>query len=745
MKKRISFLLAVIMILAVMVPAMPVMANAPTDSFSLANYDAETNFTISTPKDLKDFYAAVYVDGKDFAGKTVSLTHNIPFNAVTDIANWGTTAPTNTLAGTAAADNSFKGTFDGANFTITGLYTVDAPNNTTTSGVGLFPRVEGQVTIKNLTIDGFYVAGETGLAANVGTLVGYAHACKLRLENCTLRNGTVSGDTDDLVGGAVGHMNRTHSDNQHIVFVSLNIEPTVTVSGTTAGGIMGKLVCGNLNGQGNNYPMFNVATSRINPANATSTLNPLGAVDVNVSGGYFWWFNDEEVSSNTKDTEVKTSDVTLFNAAIKSLGCYGPAPEPVDPNNTFDVSTYSSATEFVLTTKQDFVAFYKFLNGGNDFDGKTVKLAGDIILNEVTTGDWYTSATTKLGELASAMYFRGTFDGQNNSIFGAVVVGDNGHWAGGVGLFGCAQYATIKNLTLDGFYMSNPTTGGDNSSTGAIVGYADKEVYIDNCTVKNGTLTAVTADAVSIGGLIGKIEANTPNEGKTTGNLQITRTVIEPTVVITPPTATTLNAGGVIGWYNRDARQSHDYMDVSESRFQPTATNLPAIGFFKPGHETVYTLYLTHGNNYEGFEAYTNIRQNNDNVQTELAASFAPVYGDTYAAPRVTFAGVQTNADGDVRFVGIVNGHEDFDVAGFILTVGDEEVAFETTKAYDSLVAGGETVAPAGEGKYFTFVLTDVPADTTFSIRAYSSIVNPAYVDRYVSATYTYTYAPAVS
>ena len=143
MKKRISFLLAAVLILAVLLPALPVLA----DGENTFKAD-DANPTISTVADYLAFFKAVFNDKQDFAGKTVTMLKDITLNDTT-AADWYTTASVK-LTGSDVW-KWFSGTFDGGNHTLkgaipSGTFRGDAP-------FGIFPYANGAV-IKNLEVHG---------------------------------------------------------------------------------------------------------------------------------------------------------------------------------------------------------------------------------------------------------------------------------------------------------------------------------------------------------------------------------------------------------------------------------------------------------------------------------------------------------------------------------------------------------------------------------------------------------------
>jgi hypothetical protein len=49
-----------------------------------------------------------------------------------------------------------------------------------------------------------------------------------------------------------------------------------------------------------------------------------------------------------------------------------------------DINWYNFKSEFIINTDEELARIAKFVNNGNDFSGKTVKLVADIMLNDTT-------------------------------------------------------------------------------------------------------------------------------------------------------------------------------------------------------------------------------------------------------------------------------------------------------------------------------------------------------------------------
>ena len=116
----------------------------------MAAFAAEPDIQIGTLSELLDFSAEVN-GGNTYEGKTVVLTADIALGG--EVSPW-------TPIGTSA--NPFKGTFDGGNHVVSGLYIASGPD------VGFFGFVSGG-NIRNLVVDGS-VSGSSNVAGIVGNL-----------------------------------------------------------------------------------------------------------------------------------------------------------------------------------------------------------------------------------------------------------------------------------------------------------------------------------------------------------------------------------------------------------------------------------------------------------------------------------------------------------------------------------------------------------------------------------------------
>ena len=159
-----------------------------------------------------------------------------------------------------------------------------------------------------------------------------------------------------------------------------------------------------------------------------------------------------------------------------------------------DYSWYDAEeTEFIITTEAQLLGlgYITALVPGTDFEGKTIKLGDNIVLNEGNAADWETNPPANI--LTALPVFRGTFDGQGYSISGAY--GDGSARTLGL-LFGeISGNACVKNLAIINSYFVTA------SSCGGIAGRVTNatEVRFENVYVD----ILMVGDAWEAGGFVG--------------------------------------------------------------------------------------------------------------------------------------------------------------------------------------------------------------------------------------------------
>ena len=166
---------------------------------------------------------------------------------------------------------------------------------------------------------------------------------------------------------------------------------------------------------------------------------------------------------------------TFNNGGATCDNCSEPNPDYEDLIETWDGET--------IANLDDLKAFRDAVNNGNTFEGKTVTLTAAI---DLTDEDWTSIGNgTRSGSSYTGNAFKGTFEGNDNTIFGL-----------NAPLFGIVEGGTVQNVNIE---ASINNTSAD--SVGAAVAVLAGGT-VDSVDV-SGTVTGVKA----VGGVIGRILA----------------------------------------------------------------------------------------------------------------------------------------------------------------------------------------------------------------------------------------------
>ncbi len=206
------------------------------------------------------------------------------------------------------------------------------------------------------------------------------------------------------------------------------------------------------------------------------------------------WSSDDEsvvtvnggvVTAVAKGTTVVTATAqgktATCTVTVKEISVWnGSTASDAEMTEVFDESTQT----YTITTAAQLAWIAQQVNANNNtFAGKTFILASDINLNNMP---W-----NPIGNVNAypSRTFSGVFDGNGFGVYGMTATDENDtNGEATAALFGSVYNATIKNLTVVG-----ATVSGDHY-TGVLVGYISDGVnVIDNCTVKNSSVSAVPA------------------------------------------------------------------------------------------------------------------------------------------------------------------------------------------------------------------------------------------------------------
>ena len=155
---------------------------------------AETVY-IATAEQLTAF--AIRVNNGETTLNGVLTADIVLQDDISGWAEWGSNPPVKIKKwipiGT--SDHKYAGTFDGAGFTVSGLYI----NNVTKNGQGLFGIARNGATIKNLGLTQSYIKGPDDVGGIAGAMYG-------DIINC-YNTATISGK--DNIGGLAGYIETT--------------------------------------------------------------------------------------------------------------------------------------------------------------------------------------------------------------------------------------------------------------------------------------------------------------------------------------------------------------------------------------------------------------------------------------------------------------------------------------------------------------------------------------------------------
>ncbi|MBP3440455.1 MAG: starch-binding protein [Tidjanibacter sp.] len=157
---------------------------------------------------------------------------------------------------------------------------------------------------------------------------------------------------------------------------------------------------------------------------------------------------------------------------------------------------------------------------GNNFSGKTVKLANNI--------DLESAAWTPVGQ-TGATQFTGSFDGQDHTIYGLTINApasyDSNDAAGFFGWLESYSGSVIKNIKFDG------ATIAGYHYVGTVAGYISGGTEISGCEVTNSTIAALSTVMTSdtneyrgdkVGGIVGFTNSNNKINNNKVSKTQIT-------------------------------------------------------------------------------------------------------------------------------------------------------------------------------------------------------------------------------
>ena len=498
-------------------------------------------FTITTREELFDLIELSYF--YDFAGQTIKLGADIVVNEG-NAADWQTKCPEYEWE----SIYGFAGTFDGQGHTISGLYSIGEryfANIARISGTNyitasLFRDTKKECVIKNFKIVNSYFESDLdhgigSISSNgggtfdsiysdviirsqkcfVGGIIGHVTA-DTKITNCWF-DGTmeVYGNYPRYIGGIAARIVEGANCVIEHCLVSAPMSVDTVIRANQFGGIVGQsyqssvtisdcLMSGTVSNSsgcsgsivGNVAPDSTMKLSNVYTCTDSNTLQ-VGYIESGELVGNPIVYNREQITGlggyqwTTLDFDNYWAIVDGETPVLKSFADDAVSLEEVAKK--VDTSWYNEQENtFVLKDEADFYGF-AILSTEHTFEGKTIKLAADLTLNEGKASKWEKEPPSNqwIGIGSNTMKFAGTFDGQMHTISGVYSKATTKY----TGLFGVTtQTAVMKRFKLVNSYFES-SVSGLGSIAGQAVGIMDT-IYSD---------AIVMNDKGCIGGMVGRV------------------------------------------------------------------------------------------------------------------------------------------------------------------------------------------------------------------------------------------------
>ena len=482
-------------------------------------YDEENKvYNITNGYELA--WIANYVNkGNTLAGCTIVLNNDIDLNNK----NW-------TPIGT--EKNQFKGIFNGGNKTIKNLNIVETEAKEGKAYIGLFGYANN-VTIKDVTFENVNINipcldidhSQGHIGAVAGSLEGTS----------TIENVTVKGDITvyatqtangasrvAVVAGGNSYGNVTMK-NVHVIANEGSSLIANNNIGALAGQLQGKMAFENCTSNINVTANKFFAGGLVGIAAGDSYIKNCHTTgDVAVVAGRAGRANDHYrvggIAGGWADgkTKVCTLENCSYTGKISGKNSDGSVAEVLDYagyvgrgytlTNCAGSKVIIDGVEYVQAYDKEYGVYTidgvyemktladmqwlanKVNTGADYFEGKTIKLANDIDLNNV---EW-----TPIG--TDEHQFKGTLDGGNKTIKNLNIVETEAKEGKAyIGLFGYANNVTIKDVTFENVNINIPCLDIDHSQghIGAVAGSLEGTSTIENVTVKGDITVYATQTA----------------------------------------------------------------------------------------------------------------------------------------------------------------------------------------------------------------------------------------------------------
>lgn len=367
------------------------------------------------------------------------------------------------------------------------------------------------VTEDNCTVTSCYsftsVYGSVNKYCNIGGIIATGSS-KIITSYCVFNCEMKSINSDCSIGGLTGSRFKGSSDYIQNCYVDLNI---VYYASTTTDIYIG--VIAPTNTVSNTAFYTGYIFYRTNKANEYITGTKI-EYSLFTSGGVCYKLNDaikstvfyQSIGSNIYPTFNSNEWEVLYDSS-KTTPYYNNIPSF---NNT--ISSYA-----------DLIIFRNLVNSGTTFESQTITLSSDI---DMKGDEWIPIGNT-------TNTFKGTFKGNNHTIFNFRIYCDNNHPY--CGLFGTILYpGSINDLNIDNILIElrNAMFGNTQYYCGSLCGYANFESSSNkitnfiNCHTNNCRILMLyryLGGNSNIGGLIG----NSPFDTVNIDNCSVKNTILD--------------------------------------------------------------------------------------------------------------------------------------------------------------------------------------------------------------------------
>lgn len=308
---------------------------------------------------------------------------------------------------------------------------------------------------------------------------------------------------------------------------------------------------------------------------------------------------------------------------------------PVGNGNVLNVAWYhENGTEFTITTADELFELAE-LSEHYNFEGQTIKLGADIVVNEGNAADWENTLPERRWE--TIIGFAGTFDGQGHTISGLYGMGHLYGLKGTekiyytTGLFADTQpECVIKNFKLlNSYFCSDLNQGvGSISSYGGgtfeniysdaiIVSYKSNNGGIIGALNKKGTITNCWFDGeVRVEGNVGRFTGGIAGRVMASNGQNVIQHCLNTSDLSSTVINRGMNIGGIIGNIQSQARVTiEDCLTVGDIIVDYTS----ATGSFVGNVETRAAVIVK--NTYVRAEGYTTLVTNVNGTMTGAATA----------------------------------------------------------------------------------------------------------------------------